>query len=440
MRRAIALLLLASTTACRRATSAAAVDASPARAAGREADGSVVGPPRCRPADRPIVLDAAALEELEIGGAARDPGGGTVVAAAHRGASGRTAAVVLVGSDASGAARVVDLGPTLGDAPLPRLFSCGSRLLAAAFDPSPAAGPSRSSPERSLALWALQSPPRRAYAPIRQRRDESLAFDAACSRGAAAETPVIVWDESVAAPGAAPRGVIRLAASGPNGLAWGPRDVSPSDSDADSPRILPAGPGFIVLWLAHRPDASIAADAAGTGFETPGEIRTNGWVEMLAIDESGNAAGPVRRLTPTSGHVSVYDAAIRLDRPDTREGDLVVVALDDGEAADGAGGALLRVHARGAVVDPPVALVTGDLGRGGPVLVEGAVSPWLTWVGSGEQLRLTALDATGAPLAPPSGEDALDDAQPLLELAPGRMLVATPRDAEGKLRVFACER
>jgi hypothetical protein len=128
---------------------------------------------------------------------------------------------------------------------------------------------------------------------------------------------------------------------------------------------------------------------------------------------------------------------LRLDEP---KPSVLVVARDDGEQVEGSGGSLLRIRARGDGFDPPAAIPTDGLGRGGPMFVDGP-APWLAWVGPHEQLRLVPLDATGAPVGASSAEGSLDDARPLITLGTtGRMLVATPRDKEAELRVFVCQR
>jgi hypothetical protein len=86
-------------------------------------------------------------------------------------------------------------------------------------------------------------------------------------------------------------------------------------------------------------------------------------------------------------------------------------------------------------------VVTAGLGRGGPAFVDDETGPWLTWVGAREELWLLPLDPSGAPSGPPSVEEALDDARPLVSTSPdGRLLVATPSDRAAPLRTFACRR
>ena len=119
------------------------------------------------------------------------------------------------------------------------------------------------------------------------------------------------------------------------------------------------------------------------------------------------------------------------------------MARDDGEASDGSGGALLRVVAREASQDPPVAFPADGLGRGAPSFVAGA-PPWLSWVSLREESRLLPLDALGVPAAPPSAEPGLDDGRALALLAsethgsPRKLLAATPADATGALRELTC--
>src|ERR1019366_6125264 len=76
----------------------------------------------------------------------------------------------------------------------------------------------------------------------------------------------------------------------------------------------------------------------------------------------------------------------------------------------------------------------------------GARTLALAWVGRDEDARFLPLDRAGSPTAPPSGEDALKDARPLLFLdrlggppADGSSsLVASPSGSEAQLRGFAC--
>jgi hypothetical protein len=239
------------------------------------------------------------------------------------------------------------------------------------------------------------------------------------------------------------------------------RDVSPPESDADHARIVALrrpGQSFAAVWIAHRPEP-LPADASES--EAIGEPREFGWLEMVALDEHGGVAGPVRRLTHTSGHVTGFDleavaASAAPAAPPDAPPTLLVVARDEGEAVDGSGGALLRVMVKGEAVEAPVAFETDGLGRGDPVLIAAsapdAPSLALAWAARDETARWLPLDLAGSPAGRPSSEDALKNASALLFLGtraargleaggpPSALLVADPADAGVELRIMACGR
>lgn len=369
-----------------------------------------------------------ALGEVEIGDAVAEDGG-YAVSLIHHTAAGRTCAVARLGPRARGPVQLVELGTTLGDAPPARLVRTGTGLLAAAYGTH---GSNRGvSPTRELVAYAMgrAGSMTRATFAQRQQRDDSLAFDLASS-GAIS---LVVWDEAVG-----PRGVIRAAAlSSDESMGFGPvRDVSPADHDAESPRLVHGG-HFVVFWLARRPEQPDAALDQSSA-EALGEARAYGWIESADLDDQAVPLGAVRQVTPASGHVSAYDITTLAD------GSVLVVARDDGEAAEGSGGRLLRVRLAAGGVDPPLSYAIDGLGRGAPVLVEGSPR-WISWVGPREELRLLPLDETGAPTGPSSDEDAMSDGRPLLSMGPGddgtqEMLVAFPSRSDGQVRRFACAR
>ncbi len=391
-----------------------------------------VAPARCHPEQAAYSIDdGGEPDELSIGDAISNRDG-EAVGIVRRMASGRLSGVVLIPRE-GGAARVVDLGPTLGDAPPPRLASRASDIVAAAYAvPRLGAGPlAAARTARELTLYTISS--EAAVAPllsIEQERDDSLAFDLVWSESHG----IAVWDEVTGAA----RGVIRgtvLSSDRPIGPS---RDLSPAESDAESPRVITSDPGFMVFWIARSADPSGSAIDASE-LETTGEARSRGWLEMIALDEHGVARGAVKRITSASGHVTGYDVQ---PLSTGAKATLLVVARDDGEVVDGSGGALLRVRVTGDVVEPPVAFATDGLGRGAPSFVGGVGGqpPSLAWVSFGEHLRLLPLDLEGAPTAAPSAELAMDEARPLLWLSAGRILVATPSDEAAGLRAFTCAR
>ncbi len=408
---------------------------------------------RCHRTERALGLeDGGVLDDLDIGDGLAHADG-YAVGLVHRTGGGRVAAVALVDAAAVGV-RIVDLAPTLGDAPPPRLASCRDRLLAAAFalpSRAPTQGAGASYMARDLALYALGSQGlEQSVIHVLQRGDESLAFDLACS-GA---NGLAVWDETARGPGqgtapsgTAARGVVRGASFEVGQHSAVVNDLSPADSDAEMPRAIPDGAGFLVLWIARRPEVERPPDGSAD-IEAVGEARAFGWLEMVAVDIAGKATGPVRRLTPSPGHVSAYDVLAPFDGP---RSEILVAARDDGESVDGAGGTLVRVRIRTDGAEPPWVLTTDGLGRGAPTFVE-APLPWLSWVGPNEEVRLLPLDAVGEVAGPPSAEPELEDARPLIALGSGRdpaagarsnqgrIIVAAPRDKVAQLRVFDCPR
>lgn len=401
---------------------------------GSEADAAALANPRCAPAGPPLPLAGIGLESaapgaLEVGdGVPYD--GGYALGLIRSTDAGRVAAVALVDLAGHGAARhVVDLGPTLGDAPPPRLAARAGELLAGAYD-VPRGGAHEESARGVTVYRVADGKVVTGKLTVPQQRDDSLAFDLASSPTAR----VLVWDEARSPA----HGVIRAVAFAPvvaDTPAPAAHDVSPQDSDAEMPRVVSTPSGLLALWVARQAEPGDAA--AGASAEVTGEARGYGWLEAVSLDDHAFPVGRIRRLTPTNGHVSAFDVALL-----PSGGPLLVVARDDGESVDGSGGTLLRVRTAGDRVEAPLAFVTDGLGRGAPEIVDGD-PPWLAWVGPQERLRLTPLDRTGAPMGPPSAEEALGEGRPLHVVgaspgAPVRLLVASPEGAAGELREFTC--
>jgi hypothetical protein len=422
-RAGFALAALLGVAGCRRGPDASAGTSDAASGVAAAESGPAAAPAvvaaRCTTAGGGAAV--ASPEDLEVGDAVPF-GDGYAVGMIHRTAAGRVAAVALVDRGAAGA-RVVDLGPTLGDASPPRLARRGTELLAAGYTLP------KKTDARELALYVVGAGgDAKALGAILQPRDDSLAFDLA--------TGLVAWDEETT--GSAPRGVVRVAPLAAD-HAGAPRDASPPESDAEMPRLVADGAGYFLLWMARRQEPVSALDASAAAVaEAVGEPRANAWLEVVRLDATGAPGGPARRLTPVTGHVSAYDV---LALPGEGHPAVLVVARDDGEAVDGSGGTLLRIRVREDGADPPLAFPGDGLGRGAPSFVEGP-QPWLAWIGPHEEMRLLPLDAAGVPVAPPSAEPSLDEALPLAALpgADGAMLVALPGDASAAFRRATCTR
>jgi hypothetical protein len=456
----LALGAIALTVSCRRAPppSAAAVEAGPPASDAEPAPAAAVLPPRCKPLDPGLAVGdpKADPQDLELGDAVFTPSG-IAVGVVHRTPAGRVAAVALLAPDAS-SVRLRELAPTLGDAPPPRLAARGAGVLAVAYGLA-----KRPAGARALDVYAVSASGDVALTgSIDEAPDDSLVFDVSPDR--------VVWDEAtrgaaparaggaagavgaVAPPAAEPRGVIRVAEISADGRPSAPRDASPPASDADTPRIVATPNGTLVFWIARRPEAPHAGDAAAppepAANEITGEARAFAWLEVARLDGGGAAASAARRLTPATGHVSAYDVAVVAGGGAPG---VAVVARDEGEAIDGSGGSLLRVRV-GVADGPseaPLAYPVEDLGRGAPSFVEGDAL-WLAWTGPREEGRLLPLDPAAMPLAHPSAEPALDEGRALVSFPspaspsplPGdashRLLVATPGDATAQLRLLTC--
>jgi hypothetical protein len=383
---------------------------------------AAVLPPRCKAIDPGLVVDdpKGGGEDLEIGDAVVTPSG-LAVGVVHRTAAGRVAAVALLPSDAR-SVRVRDLGPTLGDAPPPRVAVRGSSVLAVAY------GLSKRSGVRAIDVYTVSASGDVAQTgSIDETPDDSLVVDVSPDR--------VVWDEATHdVARATPRGVIRTAEISADGRPAAPHDASTDASDADTPRIVASPGGTFVFWIARRPEAATALDGSAPG-EVTGEARGFAWVEAV------RGSGPVRRLTSANGHVSAYDVALLAGSGagDAGARSVVLVARDDGESAESASGSLLKVRVGDDTQDPPVAFPIDDLGRGAPDVVEGD-APWLSWTGAREEARLLPLDGTATPTAPASAEPGLDDGRALVSLPAFRLLVATPGDPVAQIRMLACTR
>ncbi|HEY6462247.1 MAG TPA: hypothetical protein VIY73_18900, partial [Polyangiaceae bacterium] len=247
---------------CRKGTDAsnATVDAGRPPTASAVLPPLAVGPARCAPAGERLTIPSP--EDLEIGDAV-PVADGYAVGLIHRTSAGRVGAVAFVGKAATNV-RVVDLPPTLGDAPPPRLAVRGSDVLAAEYVLP------KKSDARALTIETVEAGGQtKAVGALAQQRDDSFAFDLAPS--------LVVWDE--AAPGAIPRGVVRIAEVATDHV--GPaRDVSPAGADAELPRVFPVEgtPRSFVVWIARRDEEPRLADAAAAE-EVTGEVRAQSWLE-----------------------------------------------------------------------------------------------------------------------------------------------------------------
>ncbi len=429
---------------CKRPSAAPSEDAAVDAVADVEADaGPIVLPARCVPS-----LGGATLgdtpSDLEIGEAIQTPSGFAI--GVLRKVKGETVGSVALVEKDTKTVSFVDLGPPHGDAPPPRPIVQGVEVFAAFFAraaPPPAGGKPKVT--RDLALYRLAEGKAQPTATIPQQRDESLAYDVAIGD----KGGIVAWDEDAIGNF---RGNIKIAlVSADTKTITSTRIASPDGSDAELPRLVPRHGGWWLAWVASRLEAPDAGLDPGQEIERPGEKRRFRWLELVALDATGAAVGAVKRLTVATGHVSMFDLAPRAGA--SVEGTLDILARDDEQAMDGAGGRIIRITITGDKVDPPIAIVSESVGRGAPDLLDpgGGGSAWLAFSDTHDRVRLVPLDLTRTPTAPPSAEDALDKARVLLVAANTTksgpdggtttdVLAAFPEEALGQIRFVGCTR
>ena len=143
-------------------------------------------------------------------------------------------------------------------------------------------------------------------------------------------------------------------------------------------------------------------------------------------------------LTPENGRIAAFDVA-------ARGADAVVVARDDDEPREGAGGSLVRVLLHDGAREP-AAVVARRVGHSLPDILrtEGDGAPWLSFTDPADHALLLP------PAGDPSPEPLLDPARPLLLVSPASppagssapsaptVLIAAD-SAAGTLRRLSCQ-
>jgi hypothetical protein len=273
-------------------------------------------------------------------------------------------------------------------------------------------------------------------ASILQQADESTAFDIAWNDSGAG---LVAWDEDAplssdagARPGAAApfegRGFVKVQALGSTSR----RVASPESSDAEMPKLLARpGGGFWLAWLARR------AEEEAYAVEGPGEKRAFRWVEAVPLSATGDAAGPLRRVTSEKGRAAAFELA--------RSGnDLVVMVQDEAAPSEGAGARIVRYLVGEKVESADV--VDGGVGSAVAELVpaiadakDGGATRWLAWNDLAERTHLTPLTPLmtrpqGSGRAnETSSEPALDGTRVLAAVPPNglyALVFAPPSDSE----------
>jgi hypothetical protein len=398
--------------------------------------------PRCRADGKQLALSGA---DLVVGDAAIGPGG--LLVGVVRSEGGKRVGVVVRASLDLATSTVIDVGPAFGDDPPPSPRYAGERPYVAFLSRQTTDGGSR---VRMLSVAPLGDG---ALGPVEatvlQQADESTAFDVAWTGDGAA---LAAWDEDAPSrldggiPGVPDRGLVKVQTLSVAGSPVAPpkdnpprRVASPDTSDAESPRLVARPGGFWLAWLARR------AEDDGHTVEAPGEKRAFRWVEAVALDARGEPAGPVRRVSPTSGRAAAFDLS-------TRGADLVVIVQDEAAASEGGGSRIVRYVVSNEVESAD--LVDGGVGETAelvPSSAQGEAARWLAWSDGAERMRLMPLGPELSATGRMSSEPALDGARVLASSPPDvvyALVGAGPR-SEGsgeavsqprlELRRFTCK-
>jgi hypothetical protein len=426
---AAAALGLAACGSCGKGDATAALDASsPAASTGPGTSGGPAAPvvaellPRCRGDAARLVI---AGEDVIVGDVAVGPTG--LLVGLIRTEGGRRTAAVMRASLDLATSRIFEVGPSLGDDPPPSPRWSG----AAAWVTSLGREGGDGGPKlRALRLARLEDAGlAKVAATILQQADESTAYDVAWGDG---DVALAAWDEDApprrdaSSPEQAERGFVKVQVATGDGR---PRVASPEASDAESPRLIARPGGFWLAWLARR------AEEEAYAIEGPGERRAFRWVEAVPLDAHGEAAGPVRRVSPEKGRAVAFELA-------RHGGDLVVIVQDEVAPSEGAGARVVRYHVPDGRATP-VDLVDGGIGHALAELVpmgaaSGESARWLAWNDTAERAHLTPLGEGLVATGRASPEPALDRARVLAGAPPDALyaLVAAP-DGEGTARPAA---
>ncbi|MDF2694478.1 MAG: hypothetical protein K0S65_2861 [Labilithrix sp.] len=338
--------------------------------------------------------------------------------------------------------RVVNVGPPLGDDPPPSPRWSGDQAYVAFIARH---GSAAGAKVRELRVARLEEAALgKVEGTIVQQADESTAFDAAWGEGG---TGLVAWDEDAPTQGKPAgwsesgvpvsfegRGFVKVQVLGSETR----RVASPETSDAEAPRLLARpGGGFWLAWLARRAEDELYA------VEGPGEKRAFRWVEVVALAANGDAAGPVRRVSPEKGRAASFELA--------RSGsELVVMVQDEAAPSEGAGARIVRYTVGEKIESSDV--VDGGVGTTLAELVP-AASPadgarWLAWTDTSERAHMTPLAGGLVAAGRPTTEPSLDGARVLAAASPDgiyALVGASPSEpAAGRaamhpeLRRFVC--
>ena len=397
MRRAAILGLLVGLSACGRACKEAAAVADAGEAENEVDDAAMtteeLAAERCTLQGTPLEL--VQERNVEVG-RAQVMADGTILVGLLR--NGEAAIATLrTSKDEVTFAKVDPLGPVVGDAPPPEVLLAGKSSYALYYARDAADAGRTARRLRFVRLGPagaiLDLPP--------ESIDESMAFDGAFSGD---DDALLAWDDLEG-----DHGVVRIVAVR-HGALGEARTYASSGGDATGPHVLSAPDGYWLVWSAKKVD--LLADGAPRqppehALEGPGELRSVDWIDALKVDRDGHAIGGVVHVTPTDGHVGVFEAS-----------SLGADAFDVFARDAAKGSQLTHVSVRGGKPGPSVVLPGPTMALGLPLLFPWK-NDWLLYADLADRTMLVPLNsqdrvATGAA----SWERGFDDGE-VLSVLPG---------------------
>jgi hypothetical protein len=201
----------------------------------------------------------------------------------------------------------------------------------------------------------------------------------------------------------------------------------------EAPRVAPRPGGFWAAWVVNAARRGIARvyDPAGEGANV--EAYGTRFVEVVALDESGQPAGDIRRLRTENEKVVGFDLTT------APSGNAWVALRQDAPSPVASGGRILVTEVGLAGVEASVLVRQDDVGAGEPIWLSarGEEARWLTFPNQRDGTLLMRVEAPSA-ISPPLHLDTSFAFASALAVQTGHVLFALPRGRAVELFSARC--
>lgn len=340
----------------------------------------------------------------------------------------RRAIVGLVAPDGAGGT-IVELDEVHGDVEPPKLASYGDSLVAAVVGNDAGGG--------TLSLAGIQRAAGAATvtrgAQVTRARAASTAFDLTLGQDAG----LLVWDEWSKSSA---HGTVQALVFDPASLAARAEQklVSPSDDDAETPRVIPRPGGFWLSWVSHGPPEKHAMSApdsdAGEAFDSVVDT-TPRRLKLMPLDRGGEPVAEAKLVTAADAHVLAYDMV--------PSGDGVLLAWRDDPTTLGAEAPEVHLARMGADGNVALELIDDELvAAGAPRFLSEATAKgpgevWLALMGKQGRSRVGYVAPTGKLRGPLQDVPGFGNNEPLARSG-ARFLLGQPNGRALDLSVVDC--